>query len=637
LATPAAAAPARVRHEFLPTGVSRVSAVATSSLTTATSSLAVTPGFDYDVTSVGTVGKITVYYATSLGTPGRTQAQQMLARVAAPFADMEKIFGVKGGNVKLVVSPLSAANDGGGGAYHYGCDFSSGGVIYADATYANNTVDPTALEVGLYVAELSESFMGAQGLGWDCGGSNGEGLSRYLAEYEMAPNKLPSWGFTVPSWASAGFPDWIGTTEATDRNYTSIGAAVAYTDWATMQGFPIAAVARAGGATLSDNWQAITGSTSAYTYLTAALSGITIRNTDNPWFVNAEVGVRKVKADFNGDGIEDLLIVNAAGTFEYLGKAAGGFTADAWVRRDLPLNLVHYYPGDFNGDGRTDLIIQNTSGAYEYLGNAAGGFTANVWVRHDLPLGKASFVPGDFNGDGKDDLMIVTSGGSFEYTGLAAGGFTGDVWYRTNLVLSYVGYTVGDFNGDGRKDFILQTASGSFEYTGLAAGGFTSNVWVRNDLPLTTTGYTVGDFNGDGRSDLIIQNATGAYEYTGLAAGGFTADVWVRHDLPLGFARLVPGDYNGDLRSDLMVVIGDGSFEYTGLTAGGFTGDVWYRTDLPSSIVDYTSRDLNGDGKSDLIIQTRDGSYEYTGRAGGGFTGDVWVRNDLPMHENFFF
>jgi hypothetical protein len=50
-------------------------------------------------------------------------------------------------------------NDGSGGAYHYGCDFTSGGVLYVDATFANTTVDPLELEIGLYVAELSESFL----------------------------------------------------------------------------------------------------------------------------------------------------------------------------------------------------------------------------------------------------------------------------------------------------------------------------------------------------------------------------------------------------------------------------------------------------------------------------------------------
>ena len=85
------------------------------------------------------------------------------------------------------VIPGSGKNDGSGGAYHHGCDFTSGGVMYVDATFANTTANPLDLEVSLYIAELSECCMGAQGRGWGCGSSNGEGLSRFLAENSAPP------------------------------------------------------------------------------------------------------------------------------------------------------------------------------------------------------------------------------------------------------------------------------------------------------------------------------------------------------------------------------------------------------------------------------------------------------------------
>ena len=52
------------------------------------------------------------------------------------------------------------------------------------------------------------------------------------------------------------------------------------------------------------------------------------------------------------------------------------------------------YWGDFNGDGLDDLIIVTAGGSYEYLGLAGGGFTKNVWVRTDLTLGNVAYVPG---------------------------------------------------------------------------------------------------------------------------------------------------------------------------------------------------------------------------------------------------
>ena len=239
-------------------------------------------GLDYPSTSVGTVGQITVEYATSLGQNGQTLAEQLLNVVDPPYTQMESYFGVAGGAVTVVVAPLSGQNDGSGGAYHYGCDFNSGGVLYLDATFANTTVDPTNLELSLYVAELSEAFMGAQGTGWGCGSSNGEGLSRYLAEVMPPPGSFPAWGITGPSWAAAGFPDWVSQTESTDRNYVSTGCAVVYIYWMRYLGYSTQQIVAAGGATLSANYQALTGKTTAYADLIAALQGLTV-NSDDPF------------------------------------------------------------------------------------------------------------------------------------------------------------------------------------------------------------------------------------------------------------------------------------------------------------------------------------------------------------------
>jgi hypothetical protein len=206
----------------------------------------------------------------------------MLNAVMDPYRDMEFFFGVAGGAVTVVIAPLSDANDGSGGAYHYGCDFTSGGVLYLDATFSSKSIDPLDLEISLYVAELSEAFMGAQNLGWGCASSNGEGLSRYLAEVEPPPGSFPSWGVSGPSWAQAGFPDWVSRTEATDRNYVSTGCAVVYLYWLRSLGFSTAEIVAAGGATLADNYAALTRQTTAYHDLVAALQGLTV-DSDNPF------------------------------------------------------------------------------------------------------------------------------------------------------------------------------------------------------------------------------------------------------------------------------------------------------------------------------------------------------------------
>jgi hypothetical protein len=238
-------------------------------------------GFDYPVTQVGVTGNVTVYYDPDLGTQGQSLATQLLNAVTTPYNDMQRFFGITGGAVNVIIAPLSGHNDGSGGAYHHGCDFTTGGTLYLDATFASTTTNPLNLEVGLYVAELSESFMGPQGGGWGCGFSNGEGLSRFCAEQETPAGTLDAFA-TGPTWANAGFPDWVTKTEQTDKDDVSTGCSIVYIYWMLSRGFTIPQIVQAGGATLSANYQTLTSKNTAYQDLKAAVSGISV-TSDNPF------------------------------------------------------------------------------------------------------------------------------------------------------------------------------------------------------------------------------------------------------------------------------------------------------------------------------------------------------------------
>ncbi len=237
--------------------------------------------FDYPAQKIGAAGNVTVYYSPSLGDPGQGLAQQLVDRVVAPYDDMQTLFGIPGAAVNVIVAPLSGKNDGSGGAYHMGCDFQAGGDLYLDATFAGTAVNPLDLEVGLYVAELSESFMGPQNKGWGCGYSNGEALSRFCAERETPAGTLSGFA-TGPAWDQAGRPDWISRTEQTDQDGVSTGCGIVYIYWMLSLGFTAAQITQAGGSTLSANYQALTNKGTAYSDLIAALKGVQI-SSDNPF------------------------------------------------------------------------------------------------------------------------------------------------------------------------------------------------------------------------------------------------------------------------------------------------------------------------------------------------------------------
>jgi hypothetical protein len=79
-----------------------------------------------------------------------------------------------------------------------------------------------------------------------------------------------------------------------------------------------------------------------------------------------------VIADFNGDGILDVMLGGASGIWFFQGK--GGGTFDTGV-------LVTQFPGatciasaDFNGDGNLDLAVCSSAGLSVLFGNGNGTF-----------------------------------------------------------------------------------------------------------------------------------------------------------------------------------------------------------------------------------------------------------------------
>src|SRR5215831_1236447 len=117
----------------------------------------------------GRTAHFEVYLDPSLGADGIADAQAVLATCEADYARVSAYFGIDAGpfRVALFTNP--------GGAYHLGCAAAD---LFCDARTA--PADGTFSEF-LNVAEFVEVFEAIQARGWDCGKSNGEGLSRVLA------------------------------------------------------------------------------------------------------------------------------------------------------------------------------------------------------------------------------------------------------------------------------------------------------------------------------------------------------------------------------------------------------------------------------------------------------------------------
>lgn len=357
---------------------------------------AATPALDYPATFVGSVGSISVYYDQNLGAKGLSLAQQFQNVASRPYQDMVTFFGVNGGAVQVVIAPLSGNNDGSGGAYHYGCDFNSGGTLYLDATFASTTINPVDLEVALYVAELSEAFMGTQNKGWGCGYSNGEGLSRFLAEEETPWGTLN--GFqTAASWVAAGYPDWVTHTELTDRDDISTGCSIFYIYWMRSRGYSIAQIVQAAGSTLQANYKALTGSNSAYNDLVAAAKIVKV-TSDNPF----------------GRWLEKVSCVacNADGRLEVFGIGGNRAVWHNWqeAAHSGPWSGWASLGGVLTSD---PVVIDNSDGRLELFARGTDNALWHTWqtAAHSGPWSAWSSLGGVIT---SDPAIVINSDGRLE-------------------------------------------------------------------------------------------------------------------------------------------------------------------------------------------------------------------------------
>jgi hypothetical protein len=189
---------------------------------------------------------------------GNASAQAVLKTADADYAAVADWFGGMSlppgqpgddQNTPRTALPLQVLIDqNAGGAYHYGCN-ATDLYIQPDPTLAN----------GFMVAELVEVFEAAQGKGWQCGNTNGEGLSRVLAA-ERNANLGSDLAQTIQGWWSNGRKDYVNQNSATDQDEDSNGCATLFLYYLHSQlNFSWKQITTTGGADLGACYRGLTG------------------------------------------------------------------------------------------------------------------------------------------------------------------------------------------------------------------------------------------------------------------------------------------------------------------------------------------------------------------------------------------
>jgi hypothetical protein len=349
------------------------------------------------------------------------------------------------------------------------------------------------------------------------------------------------------------------------------------------------------------------------------------------------------KGDFNGDGIEDVAVVNeplcttctATSVTVFLGTGKNYFRPT--VTYSVPVSKAMIAAGDVNNDGHTDLVVTRNPELIG-LGTTSNNDVAVLLGRGDgtfeTPVGYhllGAAKPGttnqqmyllDVNKDGKLDLI----GDWGVALGKGNGQFSAPIALPSTIT-GIVGLAPGDFNNTGTIGLVIATNTydaGSNTYSTPAnvyvlAGSNTGSFRIvsTTSLPTLASAITTADMNGDHRTDILYTTnnytatnpqVTLTVELSSTGNYGFTSKSYA---LPLGYANdlgngpIITGNFNSDgnldvaipayyqTKGDLAVFLGTGS--------GSLSATPQYEQGMMGQAV---VLDVNGDGAQDIVGTT---------------------------------
>ena len=331
-------------------------------------------------------------------------------------------------------------------------------------------------------------------------------------------------------------------------------------------------------------------------------------------------------ADLTGDGVDDVLVVNAAGDILWRKgrpQEPGTFDPPVTINPGHPSRDI--VAVDTN-EGPVLASVDATDDAISLYAWRGGSFA----LIGSLPTGSlpAQIVTADLTGDGLDDLVVRNAGDGTLSVYLNSGSESGPTTTLPPPFLPPLTLTIGlgisdltlaDVSGDGRTDIVVtdqltgevgvlrNLGPGVFAPVVLyRAGAALSAVTSSSDSATVTTleataGVAAGALTPGGPADLVaIDPGSNTFSVlSGLGGGRFANPVTVPTASPA--IAVAVADLEGTGIPDTIILTAGGVTVYRGDGKGGFLPD-------PFSIgagldpTGMTLADINHDGKLDVLV-----------------------------------
>jgi hypothetical protein len=367
-------------------------------------------------------------------------------------------------------------------------------------------------------------------------------------------------------------------------------------------------------------------------------------------------------ADLNGDGIADLMVIEAhtGSGYVMLGDGHGNFSKSSNFSGYGATQVM-----DINGDGKVDVVAGNI-----WLGKGDGTFTQTPLV---IPMSAATCIFHDMDSDGKPDAVCgaaeANNGDIIGGTQLQIFHGNGDGTFGSAPIKSitygdhsneYNGFgtfqtpfAVLDLNGDGVLDILAEAGDGFTVIPGQSQLAFGAPVHYATGYLQLTGGLGLGgefatqiaDLNGDGLPDFVNIGPNGIYITYARKDG--TLDTASAYEVTQVIGYQTLADFNEDGIPDIAAT-GDQSIE---LNLGKGDGTFQAPVALPSASIKFSTPlsatnahilhgDFNGDHHQDIIAIGSSSIYQYDsyilfGDGTGSFSSPQLLTNSSEIYPQY--